>query len=216
MPIKDITGQRFGRFVVVEFSHTEKGSAYWNCICDCGKHTTQKGGPLRDGRTLSCGCYHREERSIHGYSARNPENEDTFRAFKAYKSMLSRVKPDSKYAKNYHDRGISITDPRWLVSPDNFMDDMGPCPKGMSLDRIDNNKGYCKDNCRWATDSEQQTNKRGVKITPVVFGEIKRAIIGGAKDTHIAKRFGLQRSSVRSIRTNKADYCFRPEYQHSI
>jgi hypothetical protein len=74
--------------------------------------------------------------------------------------MVRRViNPKDKRYKDYGGRGIDI-DPRWVKSFENFVGDMGYCPPGMSIERIDNNKGYWKRNCKWATKEEQYSNMR--------------------------------------------------------
>lgn len=73
--------------------------------------------------------------------------------------MKERVSPNFSQAQNYYDRGIRIEDPRWF-SVEAFYADMGECPQGYSLERIDNNRGYCKDNCKWASRIEQQKNRK--------------------------------------------------------
>ena len=72
--------------------------------------------------------------------------------------MKQRVSPSFSQAKNYYDRGIRIEDIRWN-SVEAFYADMGECPQGYSLERKDNNKGYCKSNCKWASRKEQQKNR---------------------------------------------------------
>lgn len=81
--------------------------------------------------------------------------------YNSYRSMKNRClcKTDKNYPR-WGGKGIKICD-RWLEKPDgfkNFFHDMGPRPDGTSLDRIDNNKGYYPDNCRWATPWEQMAN----------------------------------------------------------
>lgn len=210
----DITGQRFGRWTVVDFDKVQNETAHWNCVCDCGGTNSVSSSHLRRGTSVSCGCYHKEAVTKHGYSSRR--DPDIYRAFKAYSGMLKRVDPNGRDATNYYDRGISITDARWLDSVENFIEDMGPCAKGLSLDRINNDKGYSKENCRWATDSEQMTNKRDSRVTPEIFGIIKREIADGLKNTHIGRLHDVSRTTIAHIRNNQADYCTRPEYLAAI
>ncbi|AIX23299.1 hypothetical protein Syn7803C9_109 [Synechococcus phage ACG-2014f] len=81
------------------------------------------------------------------------------REYKIWRHMLSRTSPTSPFSERYYERGIVIEDPLWF-SVENFISDMGECPQGYSLDRIDNNRGYTKDNCRWASATTQQRNRR--------------------------------------------------------
>lgn len=90
--------------------------------------------------------------TIHGF-ARTP-------TYNAWSLMKNRCKPSNKDAKNYAERGISY-DPAW-ESFEAFLRDMGERPPGMSLDRKNNDEGYSKGNCRWATPQQQAENKRGV------------------------------------------------------
>lgn len=70
----------------------------------------------------------------------------------------------SKDYKDYGGRGITIC-PRWLNSFENFLEDMGLKPLGHQIDRIDNNKGYSKENCRWVTNKINCRNRRTTKLT---------------------------------------------------
>lgn len=96
-------------------------------------------------------------RNCRGYFDRYP-NEG-----KSYRSMVKRcTQKNDKTYKRYGAKGITICN-RWLEKPygfKNFIEDMGPKPEGTSLDRIDNNKGYSPDNCRWATYSQQSYNRK--------------------------------------------------------
>lgn len=156
----DIRYQVFGRLTVVEClgKRYNTSSLYWRCKCECGNSVIVQGCSLKNGSTQSCGCYAKERASmthtIHGMSK--------FPEYNIWRGMIHRCHDikDKDYIR-YGSRGIHVCD-RWRESIKNFYEDMGPRPKGVSIDRIDNDKGYCKENCRWATDREQHINKHSI------------------------------------------------------
>ena len=146
----DITGQRFGRWTVQGWAGTK-----WRCLCDCGATNEVGGYQLREGLSLSCGCLRKEQLTRHGH-ARKRNRTPTY---KTWYAMIQRcTNPKTKQFKDYGGRGIKVCD-EWL-SFDAFLRDMVECPAGNSLDRIDNDAGYSKENCRWTTRAEQQRNQR--------------------------------------------------------
>lgn len=156
-----LKGQRFGRLTVKEFtkwhilSNGDKVSM-WDCLCDCGKSIEMRRSYLNATETPSCGCHKREVLSAlqtkHGMHG-TPTHI-------SWTKMKERCYSNSYKEKDYYqDRGITVCD-RWLESFENFYEDMGERPEGTSLDRIDSNLGYCKENCRWADLTIQAYNRR--------------------------------------------------------
>jgi len=108
--------------------------------------------------------------------------------YSVYKSMKQRCyNTKNKHFKNYGGRGITVCD-RWLHDYKTFISDMGDRPEGMTIERIDNDKGYSPENCKWATKSEQQLNRRITNKFIIDGKEIIPAIV--------AKQLGMKSDSI--------------------
>lgn len=149
---KDITGQRFGRLVAVSRYGINRSRAItWLCKCDCGREHIVNGKALKSGRSRSCGCLPTNPKQ-HGWVNTTIYN--------SWRGMIKRCyQTTDKDYKNYGARGITVCD-RWKSSFADFLKDMGPRPKGRTLDRINLNGNYELSNCRWATFKQQANNRR--------------------------------------------------------
>jgi hypothetical protein len=168
-PRLQLTGQRFGRLLVMGFVYTKGGKSYSWCRCDCGNGVAILGTSL--GRnTNSCGCLHSEA------AAENGRSESRIRKItkhgktgtpehRAWKNMIQRcTNPNHPRYADWGGRGITVCD-RWQGEHgfENFLADMGekPEPKSeYSIDRRENNEGYSPSNCIWETRIEQMRNQR--------------------------------------------------------
>lgn len=156
-PIKrsHAVGERFGMLTIQRLYRDDTGKKKAVCICDCGNTCTRllsnlvKRGSLYNS---NCGCSHKTT-STHGMSKS--------REHRIWRKIKGRCyNPNSPDYANYGGRGIVMSE-SWRESFEAFYKDMGPIPQGdYSIDRIDVNAGYCKENCRWATRKEQNRNKR--------------------------------------------------------
>ena len=160
--LKDIAGQRFGRWAVIRRDGSDaRGQSMWFCRCECGIERRVLGASLRSGKSISCGCWNRERTSAttrtHGEGHGSPE-------FLTWCTMRRRCSdPMFKGWKNYGGRGIKVCE-RWNNSYEAFLTDMGRKPSpAHSIDRIDNDGNYEPGNVRRATAGMQSINKRNVK-----------------------------------------------------
>lgn len=147
-------GEKFNRLTVISVAEPgKKNRTRYNCLCECGKTTVQFGTILRTNRIKSCGCII--------FETRDGKSTEYRHEFDAWKAMIRRCYVETEKAyKNYGGRGITVCD-RWLNSFENFLLDMGERPSSeYSLDRDDNEGNYTPSNCKWATRTEQNNNKR--------------------------------------------------------
>lgn len=166
----DITGFEVDMLTVIKRTGSNKqGESMWFCECECGGTTVVRGSSLRRGYTTHCGCL--TKRKIGNANRRHGLTKT--RTHEAWLGMKKRcLKPNSKEdSKNYKSRGITVCD-RWLYSFEAFLEDMGECPKGMSLERRNNDKGYEPNNCRWADRRRQANNRRRSILIKTPIGRI--------------------------------------------
>jgi hypothetical protein len=163
---QNLIGETFGRLTVIERAPSKNRATMYQCKCECGTIKEVAHGNLKKGCILSCGCLKaervRDQFTKHGCSAGCSDptiSEDAKRTYRIWKAIKYRCNnSDAKPYHYYGGRGISY-DPRW-ESFDGFVADMGYAPPDRSIDRIDVNGNYYKENCRWATWYEQRMNQR--------------------------------------------------------
>ena len=208
----DLTEKIFGRLTVIGRDYSVQGTnqkAKWFCNCNCGtKNISILSDSLRNGKSISCGCYQKEvaaknakitgtNQKKHGISG-TPE-------YNSWNNMIQRCynKNDIGYL-NYGGRGITVCD-KWLNSIENFIEDMGPRPSDdHSLDRINNNGNYELSNCRWATITEQNRNKRDTVISLEQIEKIKELYkTGNYSQQELGNKYGCTQSNIYCIVNNK-------------
>lgn len=180
--VEDLTGRKVGRLTVTGWSLKKNNTRHWICECVCGKSHIVSHYSLIYETTQSCGCYAKEVWAANAVIARATKGghgDSGSSEWISWNAMTSRCYVES--AGNYDDyggKGITVCD-RWRGQEGyvNFLEDMGrkPSPKH-SLDRFPNNKGnYGPDNCRWATQKQQNRNTRNNK--PITaFGKTQLCI----------------------------------------
>ena len=148
--LENLNGQKFGSLFVLKYDSNYK----WFCKCLCGKIISVKSAKLKNGDTKTCGC------KI-GFSSGNSKLVE----YKIWLGIKNRCyNKNYMHFDSYGKRGIKVCD-RWLESFENFLEDMGKRPsKEFSIDRIDVNKDYSPENCRWVDQKTQARNKRNTKI----------------------------------------------------
>ena len=152
--------ERHGDLVVQCRVPNMGGKVAWKCLCDCGNYVIVRGSNL--GSTRSCGC--RKRRRMIEMNVSSTTHGDTGSVeYMAWVNMWQRCTNENHpHYKDYGGRGISVCKEWKDYSA--FLNDMGRKPSPLlELDRIDNNSGYRKTNCRWATKATQLANRRNTR-----------------------------------------------------
>lgn len=157
--IKDLTGQKFALLTVINRADSDSnGKAYWNCLCDCGNRTIVSGSNLRNGAVKSCGCLRRKEKNTHHLS--------NTKLYRIWNGIIQRCNNKKHCGYNYYGaKGIDVCEEwkndftifyKWAVS--------NGYSEGLTIDRIDNTKGYSEQNCRWVSRKDQANNREFCKV----------------------------------------------------
>lgn len=151
----DITGQRYGRLIAIQRVPNHGRRTAWLFQCDCGARVELQLENVRAGITSSCGCLRidvtRARSLTHGHHIGRRESR-TLKSYTHAKARCFNVN-DPKYPQ-YGGRGITMC-PEWAQNFETFLRDMGECPPGRTLDRVNVHGHYEPRNCRWATPAQQ-------------------------------------------------------------
>jgi hypothetical protein len=198
----DITSKKFNKLTVISRAENRGIHPAWLCKCECGNLVEVTATNLKTGNTKSCGCHKVELSTIHGKHG-HP-------LYKAWQGMHQRCK--NKTNREFHlygGRGISVCE-RW-DSFANFLNDVGERPSGMSLDRIDTNGNYEPDNCRWASWTQQNRNRRNNRFLSarnLTLTVVEWAEMTGTKYATIMNRLKSGWTDEQAI-FGKSDYAIK-------
>lgn len=157
---RDKTGEVYNDLTVLyktqEYSRKHNKKERWMCLCVCGDRRDYQIDNVISGNSKRCVVCRRNNRIIHGEGVRTVKKSNTYNSWLSLKERCRN--PNSVSYHNYGGRGITYN-PDW-EDYTKFLEDMGQCPEGYSIERVDVNGSYCKPNCKWATRAEQSYNRR--------------------------------------------------------
>lgn len=161
---EDLTGQRFGRLVVIGRDDRKSRKTYFNCQCDCGNVKSVRSDSLKAGLIRSCGCMKKEQDRTNLTAAHTHKMSGT-RIYEIWQGIKKRCynPHDARYDR-YGGRGIGVCQ-EWKDNFQAFYDwaMQNGYDESLTIDRIDNDCDYCPENCRW-TDSKTQARNRSTNV----------------------------------------------------
>lgn len=182
------SGEKYGKLTVLNFSHSKSDGRYYLCECICGQKKPILAAQLKKGIVTSCGC--RANIKSHGYTGT--------RLYSIWRNMRLRCHdPNSTWYKHYGARGIFVCD-EWFDNFINFKNDMeneylAHCKlhgeRNTTLERIDNNSHYFRENCKWITQQEQANNTRNTYKFLAEYSNGYKEV--GLTQAGFAKKYGL-------------------------
>lgn len=206
-------GQRFDRLVVVKSIGVRRRYNHYLCRCDCGNEVEVRSARLSSGNTRSCGCL-RTERRINQLSKHGGYGTPTYQSWRRMKERC--LNPENGSYPRYGGRGVTVCE-RWM-SFKNFLADMGERPKGMTLERRDNDGNYEPDNCVWATPKQQARNRSDNRV--ITFQGETMILSDWADRTGISfgtlsgrlnkQHWSIERALTTPVRVNKASIPTKP------
>lgn len=173
MKFIDLTGQRFGKLVVIcRDKNGHRKETQWKCLCDCGNYTVKRANGLIHGISTNCGCETRKKLAESTRKNKTKHGETHTRLYRIYTQMKRRC--DSPYLEVYQyygGKGVTVCQ-EWLDSYEAFRDWAlaNGYSDDLTIDRIDVNGNYCPENCRWV-DMKTQCRNRTSNIQITVHGE---------------------------------------------
>lgn len=176
----DLIGKRFGKITVIDYAEPKgkKKNKAWLCKCDCGTERVVLHYNLVGGKSKSCGCV----RGVKIGALMRTHGQSGTHLYSIWKGMKQRCNNEHNPAyRHYGGRGIKIL-PSWdkdFMSFKRWADKNG-YKDGLSIDRIDPNRGYSPDNCRWVTMEKQQNNKRNSFFLNINGNKMTVAEVAGA------------------------------------
>lgn len=203
--IIDLIGRKFGRLTVIKRDNRRQGKLRWTCLCKCGTIIHTRGDGLREGRSKSCGCLHKEIVSKSSFK----HGLTRTRFYQIFKDMKARCNNKTlKCYKNYGGRGIKS---EWESFEEfkhdmykSYLEHMKQFSRKIdtTLDRVDNNGNYNKENCKWSTWIEQNRNKRTNKLNWDKVNEIRKDFIPKNKMkqySEMGKKYGVHWSMISKV-----------------